>query len=260
MLINIQFLRFVAALLVVFYHTAARMPENPTSLHGLFAIGEAIGFAGVDIFFVISGFIMAHTTMDQSGATAGSGFARRRFARIYSGHWPFFILTLVVFYWARQDHFAASNLLSSFFLWPQPLNRTLLEITWTLSFELYFYLLFCLLIWLCPRSARLRICSIIIVALLFLALYRQFVLGSFEPDQLYLMSFWDYFLTSPFIIEFFAGAIIAYLLYDRPVGRSTSWLVTGVLLFLGGGLINGQVFGGEIEQGFHVVPLSLIHI
>ena len=103
MLLNIQFLRFVAAMLVVLYHTAAQVPDSPSAAHGLFALGQAIGFAGVDIFFVISGFIMAFTTFDQGGRRASAGFARRRLTRIFSGHWPFFVLTLIIFQWTRPE-------------------------------------------------------------------------------------------------------------------------------------------------------------
>ena len=78
MLLNIQFLRFVAAMLVVLYHTAAQVPHSQSAVYGLFALGQAIGFAGVDIFFVISGFIMAFTTLDQGGRLASLGFTRRR--------------------------------------------------------------------------------------------------------------------------------------------------------------------------------------
>ena len=81
MLYNIQFLRFVAAMLVVVYHAAARMPANDSMFQILFGGGESLGFAGVDIFFVISGFIMAQTSANHSGANDSFDFARRRLAR-----------------------------------------------------------------------------------------------------------------------------------------------------------------------------------
>ena len=146
MLYNIQFLRFVAAMLVVIYHSAAGLPANDSVFQAVFSAGGSLGFAGVDIFFVISGFIMAHTSANHSGFTDSFDFVRRRLARIFSGYWPFFVLALVIFGYFRPEHFADSNLLKSFFLWPQTLNHILLELTWTLSYELYFYLLFSLLI------------------------------------------------------------------------------------------------------------------
>ena len=257
MLLNIQFLRFSAAMLVVLYHTAAQVTDSQSAIHGLFFLGQAFGFAGVDVFFVISGFIMAYTTLEKSGIHNGTVFARKRAARIFSGHWPFFMLTLVVFYWTRNSHFIDSNLIASFFLWPQPLNRTLLEITWTLSFELYFYLLFSVLIWLIPSNKRMLVCTLIAAFLLALSLYQHFVVDAFGLDKLYLMSFKNYFLASPFILEFFSGSVLAYYLHKKPAGWSTLWVVAGCALFLASGAINVKIYGGEIEQGFHVVPRVL---
>ncbi len=257
MLINIQLLRFLAAMLVVVYHTSHRIPGLDDATHGLFYIGQAIGFAGVDIFFVISGFIMAFTTMGSQGAADSSRFARRRLARIYSGYWPFFALAWLVFSWTRPGHVQESDLLTSFLLWPEPLNQVLLEVTWTLSFELYFYLLFSVLVWLAPHHRRLPICLSMTGIFLGLALYRHFVLGSFGPVKLYSMPFFEHFLASPFLVEFFAGAVLAYLLDRWPRGSAWPWLLGGSALFLLSGLINLWVFDGKIEQGYFVVPRVL---
>ncbi|NNE05949.1 MAG: acyltransferase [Xanthomonadales bacterium] len=258
MLINIQFLRFAAAMMVVIYHVA--MQWNPETLenHGFLALGAATGFAGVDVFFVISGFIMAYTTGETAGYQPGSVFTRKRFARIYSGHWPFFVLSLLVFAWTRGEHVSNSDLLASFFLWPQPLNQILLQVTWTLSFELYFYLLFALMIWLVPAHRRMALCALLTGALLLAALVRHFSFGSFDPERLFLMPFWEHFLVSPFVSEFFAGAVTAYWLQRRRSGWSTAWLAAGLTLFLISGLINEALFDGNIEQGFFVVPRVLL--
>jgi peptidoglycan/LPS O-acetylase OafA/YrhL len=258
MLVNIQFLRFAAAMLVVLYHTAARVPESDNPLYFFFQAGSAIGFAGVDVFFVISGFIMAYTTLDRGGAADGSQFARRRAARIYSGYWPFFLLALVVFTWARAGHVADSNLLKSFWLWPQPLNLNLLEVTWTLSFELYFYLLFTMLVWLARPSIRVFLCWAILAVIVTFNAWRHFVIGGFGPDHLYSIPFYDQFLTSPFIAQFFAGAVLAYYLQSRPRGAAWRWLLAGILLFLASGVINERVFDGLIEQGYHVLPRTTL--
>jgi peptidoglycan/LPS O-acetylase OafA/YrhL len=254
MLYNIQFLRFVAAMLVVLYHSAIRLPENDSALQIIFSAGESVGFAGVDIFFVISGFIMAHTSAGQSGATNSMNFARRRLARIFSGYWPFFILAVIIFASLRPEHFAASNLVKSFLLWPQPLNHVLLEITWTLSYELYFYLLFSLLILLFSPRNRVGLIWATFCFLLLFNSYRHFVLQSFSPDNIYFLPFWSQFLSSPFLLEFFGGALLSWWLTKRPRGPGLAWLTAGSLLFLTGGWLNEALYSGLIEQGFHVVP------
>jgi peptidoglycan/LPS O-acetylase OafA/YrhL len=259
MLYNIQFLRFVAAMLVVLYHSAAGLPANESIFQVAFNAGESLGFAGVDIFFVISGFIMAHTSSAQSGAADSLDFARRRLARIFSGYWPFFVIAVVVFGYFRPEHFAESNLFKSFFLWPQQLNHVLLELTWTLSYELYFYLLFSLLI-LFSRPLNRHVVILLTFALLLLFnLYRHFVAHSFSPDNIYYLDFWSQFLSSPFLLEFFGGSLVAWWLTKRPAGPAITWLVAGTFLFLAGGWINESVYSGLIEQGFHVVPRVFVY-
>jgi len=259
MLYNIQFLRFVAAMLVVLYHTAARLPANDSIFQAIFSTGESLGFAGVDIFFVISGFIMAHTSAKNAGLTDSFDFARRRLARIFSGYWPFFVLAVVIFGYFRPEHFAESNLYNSFFLWPQPLNHVLLEITWTLSYELYFYLLFSLLILFSNPRSRNGIILLAFALLLSFNLYRHFIADSFSPDNIYYLTFWSQFLTSPFLLEFFGGALVAWWVTQRPEGPALSWLLAGTVLFLTGGWINESVYSGLIEQGFHVVPRVFVY-
>ena len=259
MLYNIQFLRFVAALLVVLYHSATRLPENDSVFRFIFTTSESIGFAGVDIFFVISGFIMVHTTSAQSGLNMSFDFARRRLARIFSGYWPFFVLAVVVFAYYRAEHFADANLLKSFFLWPQSLNLVLLEISWTLSYELYFYLLFSLLMMLTKPHNRNAFIWLAFVLILVLNLYRHFVTDSFSPENLYKTGFWTQYLTAPFLLEFFGGALVATWLKKRPVGPALLWSLLGTVLFLAGGWVNELVYAGRIEQGYYVVPRVLIY-
>ena len=259
MLYNIQFLRFIAAMLVVLYHSAGRLPANDSVFQAFFTWGESIGFAGVDIFFVISGFIMAHTSSSQSGIHDSFDFARRRLARIFSGYWPFFVLAVVIFAYFRADHFADSNLLKSFFLWPQSLNHILLEVTWTLSFELYFYLLFSVLIIFTKPGNRYVITLLTFALLLAFNLYRHFVAQSFSPDNIYYLTFWSQFLSSPFLLEFFGGTLVAWWVTKRPQGPALNLFLAGTGLFLVGGWINESVYAGLIEQGYHVVPRVFVY-
>lgn len=259
MLYNIQFLRFIAAMLVVLYHSASRIPANDSIFQTVFSTGESLGFAGVDIFFVISGFIMAFTSSNHSGPGDSIDFARRRLARIFSGYWPFFVLAVVIFGYFRAEHFADSDLLKSFFLWPQSLNHILLEITWTLTYELYFYLLFSLLILFTNPRNRYGFIWFAFALLLCFNLYRHFVADSFSPENIYYLTFWSQFLTSPFLLEFFGGALVAWWVAKRPSGPALSWFLAGAVLFLAGGWINESVYSGLIEQGFHVVPRVFVY-
>jgi peptidoglycan/LPS O-acetylase OafA/YrhL len=258
MFINIQLLRFIAAMLVVIYHTAARIPETSAVSHQLFGLIETLGFAGVDIFFVISGFIMVYTTRGRVGLEQGQQFMRRRIARIYSGYWPFFFMAWLVFGLTRSAHVAEANLLKSFLLWPQSLNLVLLEITWTLSYEMYFYVMFAVLVALTPIRARARVLVLAAFTLLAYNGYKHYFASGFSPENIYYYPFFERFLTSPFLLEFLAGAWLALWLEKHHLLKSRLWLLAGVALFCAGGFVNAYFYSGLIEQGYHVFPRVLV--
>jgi peptidoglycan/LPS O-acetylase OafA/YrhL len=257
MLINIQFLRFVAATMVVVYHASFHLIDAGHSQGFFFVAGEAIGFAGVDIFFVISGFIMFYTTERSRGVASSVDFAKRRLARIYSGYWPYFFFAAAVFAWARPEHFAQTNLVGSFFLWPIPLNRLLLDVSWTLNYELYFYLMFTVLV-LAGNRLRWWLLFGLLAATAVYNLHRHFLLQDFSQDNLVYQTFWSIFLTSPFMLEFFAGALLASLPPRLPARWGWPLLLLGIAAFAGAGVINVSLYDGGIEQGYYAVPRVLL--
>lgn len=121
---SIQLLRAVAACAVVFLHA---YPDPHSSL------GNAgYGAIGVDLFFVISGFIIAQVAQRRS---AGQ-FLRDRLWRIYPIWWVAVLPWL--FMLPRGTHFVMSSLT----LWPIYSGGyyvPVLKVGWTLSFELLFY-------------------------------------------------------------------------------------------------------------------------
>ncbi len=257
MLINIQFLRFAAALMVVFYHASKHIRSTGVDQGMFYAASEAVGFAGVDIFFVVSGFIMFYTTRAVTGPAPAMEFLKRRLARIYSGYWPFFFVAMGVFWWARTAHFQESRLWTSFILWPQPLNQVLIDVSWTLSYELYFYLLFTLLVFISVRPRR----WLLVALLTFFAvtgLYRHWVTGDYSPELLYTHSFAYQFLSSPFLLEFFAGALLASTIKGGSARSGWLALIIGAAGFALAGWTNLYIYQGNIEQGYYVVPRVLL--
>lgn len=259
MLINIQFLRLAAAMLVVFYHTSAHLRSTGADQGLFFHINDAVGFAGVDIFFVISGFIMAHTSLQAAGAVDGWSFLRRRMARIYSGYWPFFFLAIPLFWWLNPILMQEMDLLKNFILWP--VYPLLIAVSWTLIFEMFFYLLFTLIISLTEQRRLLLLCSLF-VAMALWSVYSQFVRSAYAPGHLEYMSKAEYYMLSPYLLEFLGGAILAYWLNRsaQTARVKTAWLllVSGIALFLAGGWINLRYFGGSIEEGYTVFYRVLV--
>ncbi|MEG8039988.1 acyltransferase [Sphingomonas sp. LR60] len=136
---NIQYLRAVAALMVVFHHA-----RNP--LAGGFnpLLGYTIGEAGVDIFFVISGFIMLTIGVKEQVGT----FISRRLVRIYPLYWIACFLTLFVLIASKKENLFVGHVIKSFLLIPyyNPIHGgeiwPILVPGWTLSYELFFYGIF----------------------------------------------------------------------------------------------------------------------
>ena len=90
MFANIQLLRALAAIFVVCHHIAPQYQAMGGHSKS-FESAASWGFTGVDLFFVISGFIMAHATFHKERTFSNAkAFIKHRFARVYLGYWPFF--------------------------------------------------------------------------------------------------------------------------------------------------------------------------
>lgn len=153
-LTSIQMLRGLAVLGVVGFHTLAierKYSGGDLLLPAVLQLGQA----GVDLFFVISGFVMVLVTHGRFGSGREVvRFLWNRAARIYPTYWFYFFVTLAVFV-ARPNLVNASqghqaNLLASFLLLPDD-RLPLVMVGWSLIHELWFYLAFAALLLLRER-------------------------------------------------------------------------------------------------------------
>lgn len=168
---SIQVLRGVAAMAVVAHHA---FPDT-----------KSVGAAGVDLFFVISGFIMATC----AGGRRPLEFLADRAWRIY----PLWLIALAP--WLAIDPQDLLHVVRSVTLWPvyggQFLNPAL-GIGWTLSFEFLFYLGFASALATRPMVPLLLFCLCLVLGL--------------ETNS---VLFW--FLGSPLTFEFLLGVAITRL-------------------------------------------------
>ena len=252
MLINIQILRFVAALLVVLFHSAAFLQASDTALGPLFGIGHYTGFAGVDIFFVISGFIMAWTTRGSSGLSDALLFLKRRCARVYSGYWMIFFIALALIYHFESQRLSGIDFLRSFFLLPVDIGLLLIPVSWTLIFELFFYFMFGLLIAVAGERRPFWTRVMFFVALAWF-IYSQFVRQAYLPGNIEAMSVFENYWAFPFLLQFLAGVMLADWLADRREGWAWPLLVAGVAGWLATGWLNYQYFGDTLIQGHQIM-------
>jgi exopolysaccharide production protein ExoZ len=144
-LLGIEAGRGIAASLVVLYHASRHLDSN-----GGFEMGRQIfqfGHAGVDFFFVISGFIILFVHWGDVGRSARlERYASRRFTRIFPTYWA--ILCVILVFRLVSDHRTVppaidiASAVTLFPTWAEPV----VGVSWSLQHEIIFYLIFAVLI------------------------------------------------------------------------------------------------------------------
>lgn len=221
---SLQAARGLAAISVVAFHSLF--------INAMYVAGESIlpdififGQTGVDLFFVISGFVMIvafHNKLCDRGQLAN--FLKGRFFRIYPTYWVY-IAALAAVYLVKPGMINAStnssvDLVTSFLLLPDD-SLPLLMVAWSLVHEVWFYLVFAGILLLPPSWCGRAF------ALWFLAVAAAAVLLPVPADPYLRIA------AHPFTLEFIMGAF-AGLAYLRVKERSLSTLIIGAAgLFVG---------------------------
>lgn len=196
---TIQALRIASALWVVLYHLHVTKP----GAQGWWGLFTSHGYLGVDIFFVISGFIMAlNTQQTPHGPMHSLRFALLRLARIYSGWWPVCLLSMAVLGWLHGWPLN-KDLAGSWWLYSLNIDALLLPVTWSLTFELYFYAVVAASLLLRPRWRTN--CLLGLAALVLILNSYWFSQGRFTLEQLPQSHWGMYLFASPLCLEFALG-------------------------------------------------------
>ena len=235
---SIQFLRGFAALAVVVHHTGGYVKRyfEPTLL---FEDKFSIGFAGVDLFFVISGFIIHFTSKNYlNNPSKLKEYLKKRFIRVYPIYW---IITTILFIssWLIVE-ILDKNIFSigypnTLIAYIQtylllPLHFAINPVTWTLSYELFFYLCFAILI----ISKRLWIIPALILAVSFYNIFID------VPEVVEVKLNYFNFIFSGYNFEFMFGFLI-YPLYEK---IKLSNIISVILLIISISII--ALFGYDI--------------
>jgi len=153
---NIQGLRAVAALMVLASHLFWDIV--PMRTHWAKVPVTAIGISGVDIFFVISGFIIYHVTRRSTLRAALVGrrtavyeFAIKRLIRIYPLYWIVFAVATVMMIWLPPAGAFVRKPQLELLLLVNSLPNYRVQAAWTLTFEVYFYAVTALSMFLFPK-------------------------------------------------------------------------------------------------------------
>lgn len=210
MLQSIQILRALAALLVVFAHFEYIKP--------------VVGGFGVDIFFIISGFIMSYI-VDRSPRS----FLYRRIIRIIPLYYAMTFLTAGLYLakplWFRNVIITPSALIKSLLFVPYHIKNSgpILTLGWTLNYEMFFYLSIAFFIRFLGSKKGMIAC------LIGLSLF--VLISTIITWESYVLRFWG----SSIIMEFVGGGILYYFWKHRLV--STTQSVKNVFITLGFGAL-----------------------
>ncbi|NHO17146.1 acyltransferase family protein [Acetobacter peroxydans] len=198
---SIQVLRAIAALWVVMFHTVGNATTYGWTSQFMPSLARH-GEMGVDIFFVISGFVIALISYGKPvGLDAARRFVIARAARVIPLYWVLTSLftALLIFAPSAFGHarFNLWHVISSFLFIPS-LNWAgivvpVINVGWTLNYEIWFYVLFTLAIATFQKPIRS-----VMIALVALALVHPLREGGI---------IWNFY-TNSIVLEFAGGVIL----------------------------------------------------
>ena len=220
---SVQYLRGIAAVLVVYSHNQYAFA---TSYQPSFLFLQHFGAIGVDIFFVISGFIISYMSSNIFGINASLDFIKKRFIRINPSYYLVSMLALFFRYLSKPNTiFPLDEVVKTITIIPIfetgiIFKNPILATGWTLAFEWLFYLFYSILIAISIKNKNL----ILVILLVLLILIFQNV--NLTNIQLI-------FISNPIILEFCLGVLIAeyYKKFDLGVRMALLSFGFGILSY-----------------------------
>lgn len=218
-IVSIQYLRAIAALIVVLFH-----------IFGLSNVdGFRFGGHGVSIFFFISGFIMASSMI---GAKNHEDFFRKRIVRIYPMYYLALVVTIASHYFLTGSLLLNYNYtLFSFF----DSQGQILPVAWTLYYEMFFYTVCAFSLWLfrTPKNG--------VILFLFITLFTpqifQVVNMSYAPFFIFFAGYfffylWRKFNTYDFTLFLISMMMIGFLFEDGVERMAVIAISISLIIFL----------------------------
>ena len=203
MLSNLQYLRAFAAINVVYLHVliGGNSYDRPSTMFPI--LGEW-GANGVDIFFVISGFVMIYSQINNPKTIVN--FYKSRLLRIVPIYW-LITFTIIILFTIFPDIFRTfetdfKKSISSFLFTSQLVTNEfpIINVGWTLEWEMLFYLIFG-------------------ISIYFKKLERIVLFIFFSMIIIFLIS------KNLFFLEFFVGVIIGYIYFKFKINHFIALII-----------------------------------
>lgn len=254
---SVQLFRAIAALMIVIGHSQSMASRLAVQRGASFVRWTGLPWgAGVDLFFVISGFIMVYASRALfARAGARRDFLSRRLTRVAPLYWCWTTVVLAIVALATlkggSPFPSPSWIAASYLFWPYRAPDggifPVLDLGWSLNYEMAFYIVFGLFI-----GLNRRVACLCIVAVLALAVAIGAMIGA-GPAPLI---FW----TRPIVMNFAMGMTIGSLCCDRVTLAPSLRLIliaSGTILFAADPLhIFSTPLGVTVDNGWARVLLS----
>lgn len=261
---SLQLIRALAMTLVLFIHTDYFFTQifQTKFLNGLFFPG---GDGGVDMFFVLSGFIIyfVHNS-DINDKSQLLPYYMKRFIRIFPVYWliTFIILGLHFLFpqFGSGKETSVDTIFRSFLLLPST-SPQIIHAAWTLVYEVLFYISFGFLIWFGFKRCRYFI-YFLVAASIVGWIYSIFNNQIFQESILYIFFSYHNF-------EFLLGCFGAYLVLRRELKIAKQLLIAGLVIFAtmvffeyqsGEAIYQGRLFGYGVSSFLVITSLSSLEI
>lgn len=226
---SIQALRGLAVLGVIAFHCQT-VEQKYSAGDSLLPDFLLLGQSGVDLFFVISGFIMVTVTRGRFARERESlRFLWGRCTRIYPTYWFYYCLTAAVFLvkpqWVNTSQGHQVNLFTSFFLLPDP-HLPIVMVAWSLIHELWFYLVFAMML---QFRERFLLPALFLWGAIIIAFNCFITPHGLSPGALIVLH--------PYSLQFVLGALAGVFSYSRYWQHFTPRMaLLGISLIVAGGL------------------------
>lgn len=194
----IQWLRAIAAIEVILWHSDLVTKHFSSAQIG-YTIYNRMGGFGVELFFIISGYIICLTVKKYH---SGASFLVNRIVRLTPAYWFFTSLVFLAAWidplWRQRSlNYSGDVVLKSLLFFPQQ-EVPVLALGWSLEHEMVFYVIVALALALTGALAFLR--QTVIAVLLAALGVAGFVLGTGLGQRV-----WDFHVLSPYMIAFAFG-------------------------------------------------------
>ena len=256
-LLEIDALRGIAAICVCLFHFSLAYPNRLLPLSYF-----KYGCTGVDLFFMISGFVIF---MSINSSKSLKDFWVARFNRLFPDYWLSLIIALLSYYFLTNFEFKISfNYVIGNLFMVQPLFKTsyLVDAYWTLYVELCFYL-FISIIYFFKQMDKIE--TIIWISLLMVVIVNSLYIYLNGRSAGYTRFYIIFRGIMPLIsyLSFFASGILYYRVYDK--GLNTNRVLLLIICFLITALIHSisgrfNLFFGTAERLICIFLFNILFI